>query len=210
MSDEMSLKTMRREMMSPSQNPYAMAPTVTMRRGTKIVSRTDQPLVDPATGEITHARLIHKIEELDDENFVKVFSAGVTATYELTKTGQRVFHVVLDQYQRTPMSRGFADCVDLYWFGAGIEGRDVGMSEKTFSRGLKELLKNGFIHPRTSSSYWVNPALFFKGSRVMFVKEYRIKERHQAKPKPQLESRDPNTIDFINGVTDADLVAGNQ
>lgn len=195
---------MRRELMSPAANPYLEAPTLVFKRGTKIVARTDQPLVDPATGEVTHCKAIHKIEELDNESFVRVFADGVAATYELSKTGHRVFQLVLDQYQRTPMTRGYADSVDLYWFGNGIEGRDVGMSEKTFSRGLKELLQNAFIHPRTNSSYWVNPALFFKGSRVMFVKEYRLKQRnHTSQPQKISEPRrDPLTVDFINNATD--------
>ena len=49
---------------------------------------------------------IHQVQEKDDAEFVKVFAAGVAATYELTRTAQRVFQVVLDQYQRTPMRGG--------------------------------------------------------------------------------------------------------
>ena len=47
------------------------------------------------------------------------------------------------------------------------------MSEFTFRRGLKELLEKEFLRPRQPGVYWVNPALFFKGDRVAFVKEYR-------------------------------------
>lgn len=178
MSDNKSLKTLRKELTSPVNNPYVKSPSIVITRGRKVVARSDQPLMDPATGEITHCRAIHSIEELDKEHYVKIFAAGVAESYKLTRTGQRVFQLVLEQYEKTPMSRGYADCVDLYWFGVGIEGKDVGMSEKTFSRGLKELLLNAFIQPRTTSSYWVNPTLFWKGSRVLFIKEYRLKGRH--------------------------------
>ena len=126
-----------------------------------------------ATGEIVGVATIHQVEERDDAEFVKVFAAGVSASYELSKTAQRVFQVVLDQYQRTPMNRGYADHVNLFWFDDGIEWRDVGMSEKTFQRGLKELLEKRFLHPKGPTAFWTNPALFFKGDRVMFVKEYR-------------------------------------
>lgn len=169
--------------MSPAANPYLEGPALVFTKGKKIVARTDQPLLDPQTGEVTHCRAIHKIEELDKNDFVKVFAQGVSAAYELSTTAHRVFQLVLDQYNRTPMPRGYADSVDLYWFGNGIEGRDVGMSEKTFSRGLKELLQKSFIHPRNASSYWVNPAMFFKGSRVLFVKEYRLKQAENRNPK---------------------------
>ncbi len=141
-----------------------------------------EDLVNPATGEITGVAAIHQIEERDDAEFVKVFAAGVAASHELTKTAQRVFQVVLDQYQRTPMSRGYADAIELFWFGDGIEGRDVGMSEKTFQRGLKELLEKRFLWARSPTSFWTNPALFFKGDRVLFIKEYR-----RRKPQDDLE-----------------------
>ena len=43
-----------------------------------------------------------------------------------------------------------------------------------------------------SSSYWVNPALFFKGDRVLFVNEYR---RRKALPVPtQLEEAQPASL----------------
>ena len=148
-----------------------------------------EDLVNPATGEITGVAAIHQIEERDDAEFVKVFAAGVAASHELTKTAQRVFQVVLDQYQRTPMSRGYADAIELFWFGDGIEGRDVGMSEKTFQRGLKELLEKRFLWARSPTSFWTNPALFFKGDRVLFIKEYR-----RRKPQDDLEDESAETM----------------
>jgi hypothetical protein len=165
---------LRKLVPSPTVNPLLEPQTVKTRRR-MVKSGRSEDLVNPATGEIIGVAAIHQIEERDDAEFVKVFGAGVAAAYELGKTAQRVFQVVLDQYQRTPMSRGFADAVDLYWFGDGIEGRDVGMSEYTFKRGLRELLDKSFLHPKTPSSFWVNPSLFFKGDRVLFIKEYRRK-----------------------------------
>ena len=170
---------------SPSFNPL-MEPQQLKTKRRLVKSGRSEDLVNSATGEITGIAAIHQIEEKDDAEFVKVFAAGVAASYELTKTAQRVFQVVLDQYQRTPMSRGYADYVNLFWFDDGIEGRDVGMSEKTFQRGLKELLEKRFIYPKDSASFWTNPALFFKGDRVLFIKEYR---RKKATHQDELEAR---------------------
>jgi hypothetical protein len=133
--------------------------------------------VDVETGAVEAASVIHQVEEKDDEQFVKVFAAGVAAAYELTRTSSRVFQAILQEYEKAPMSGGYVDCVYLSWFGGGLAGRDLGMSEKTFQRGLKELLAKGFISPKTPDVYWVNPALFFKGDRVMLVKEYRRKSK---------------------------------
>lgn len=157
---------------SPTINPLMEPQQVTSKRR-YVRSGHAEELINPRTGEVHGVATIHQVEERDDAEFVKVFAAGVAASYELTKTAQRVFQVVLDQYQRTPMSRGFADYVNLFWFEDGIDGRTVGMSEYTFKRGLRELIDKRFIHPKDSASFWTNPALFFKGDRVMFVKEYR-------------------------------------
>mgnify|MGYP002138933917 CR=1 FL=1 len=114
---------------SPTVNPLMEPQQVKTKRRLVRTGRSED-LVNPATGEISGVAAIHQIEEKDDAEFVKVFAAGVAAGYELTKTAQRVFQVVLDQYQRTPMSRGYADAIELFWFGDGIEGRDVGMKEE--------------------------------------------------------------------------------
>ena len=66
-------------------------------------------LVDPQTGEVSAVATIHSIEEKDDAQFVKVFAAGLAATYDLSKTAQRTFQAILDEYQRTPMAGGFVD-----------------------------------------------------------------------------------------------------
>lgn len=175
---------------SPTINPL-MQPSEVRTKRRYVRSGRGEDLINPSTGEIHGVATVHQIEERDDAEFVKVFAAGVAASYELTKTAQRVFQVVLDQYQRTPMSRGYADAVNLFWFGDGIEGRDIGMSEYTFKRGLRELVDKSFLYPKDSASFWTNPALFFKGDRVLFVKEYRRKKHTQ---QDELESRGQNRL----------------
>ena len=123
----------------------------------------------PAAG---NAAVIHTVEERDEAEFVKVFAAGVAASYGLSKTGHRLFIIVLAVYQNTPMTGGFVDSVELFLFDEKLNGLDIGMSATTFNRGMRELLGKMFIYPRTSVSYWINPNLFFKGNRVLFIKEY--------------------------------------
>ena len=159
---------------SPTVNPMLDPQEIKTTRRLVKSGRSEQ-LINASTGEVAGVAAIHQVEERDDAEFVKIFAAGVAAAYDLTKTGQRVFAVVLDQYQRTPMTGGYADSVELFWFGDGIEGRDVGMSEYTWQRGLRELLDKRFLWPRNPTSFWINPALFFKGDRVMFIREYRRK-----------------------------------
>lgn len=174
---------LRKLELSPLVNPLVQPQSIQSKRR-YVRSGRSEDLINPATGEIHGVAAIHQVEERDDAEFVKVFAAGVAASYELSKTAQRVFQVVLDQYQRTPMSRGFADHVNLLWFDDGLEGRDVGMSEYTFKRGLRELLDKRFIAPKDGVSFWTNPALFFKGDRVLFIKEYRRRQTVAASELP--------------------------
>jgi hypothetical protein len=180
---------------SPTVNPLIETAEVRVRR--RLVSTgIRRDLVDAQTGEITGASVIRTVEEKDDAEFVKVFAAGVSAMYELTKTAARVFQRVLDQYQREPMVNGYADSIQLTWFGDGLNGEAVDMSEATFNRGMRELLAKGFIAPRTPTVYWVNPALFFKGDRALFVREYR-RRRSSAdeQQRAELEARGQLRLD---------------
>lgn len=177
---------------SPILNPLIESSEITIRRRSVRTGRGSD-LVDARTGEIVAASVIVTSEEKDDAEFVKVFAEGVRAAFLLNRTAYRVFQAVLDVYQKTSMSRGYAESVELFFFDGGISGVDAGMSEKTFQRGLKDLMQKKFLHPRSPGSYWVNPQLFFKGDRVAFVREYRRKRA--TSPPAVLELRDEESLD---------------
>ncbi|HFV9934729.1 TPA: hypothetical protein ACIAPS_004521 [Salmonella enterica subsp. enterica serovar Bovismorbificans] len=181
---------------SPSENPLMEPKEVPVKRKRVRSALANRTLLDAETGAVTATAIVHQIEDKDTDEFVKVFAAGISATYELSRTGQRVFQAILKEYEQTPMTRGFADSIYLAWFDGGLSGKKIGMSEYTFKRGLRELLDKGFIAPQAPNVFWVNPVLFFKGDRVMLIREYRRKAKIA-------QDRDPNTIDMINGQSDA-------
>ena len=166
---------------SPDHNPLLDPQEIRLTRR-KVYAGRNEELVNSVTGEVTHVSAVVTVEDRDDESFVKVFAAGVAASYELSRTGQRVFQAILYEYERSPMRSGFAEYIELFWFNDQLCGRTIDMSEKTFQRGLKELLELAFLSPRTPTTFWVNPALFFKGDRVRFIKEYR-RRRPVAQPE---------------------------
>lgn len=195
-----TLREMNRNI-SPHENPL-MGGTLIKSKERRISAGMRSELVDPDTGEVQAMSSIHRVKQVDDAEFVKVFSEGVKAMYDLTRTGMRVFQAILDEYQSTKMNGGYADAIYLNWFDGGLCGQNVGMSERTFQNGFKELLENKFLAPKSANLYWVNPALFFKGDRVALIREYR-------KGTNKTESRrDPKTVDFINGETDSEQQHG--
>lgn len=184
--------TLRRLEFSPENNPLLEPQEIEVKRKRVRVSAA-RALTDSKTGAQEFTSAIHQIIEQDDAEFVKVFADGVKAAFGLSKTAYRVFQVVLEQYNRTPMSGGYADAVYLAWFDGGLSGQDVGMGERTFQTGLRELLAKSFLAPRSPNLFWVNPSLFFKGDRVLFVKEYvrRKSDADQAK-RNELEHSQPS------------------
>lgn len=167
---------------SPNENPFVAGSEIRTRHKTVRTRISPRDLMDPDTGEVVGQSIIHVIEEKDEEHFVKVFADGVRAAYDLTRTGARVFQAVLAEYQRAKMTGGYSDSVNLIWFDEGLNGRALDMSDRTFHNGLKELIQKGFLKPKLPNQFWVNPALFFKGDRVAFLREYRLKTA-----KPQIE-----------------------
>lgn len=163
---------------SPNVNPLLWPHEIEVKRKRKVTSFA-QNVTNTATGEVHQSAAIMTVEDVDEAQFVKIFAPTIAATYGLTKTALRVFQEILIQYQKMKMSGGYVEDVRLYWFDGGLDGRTLDMSEKTFQRGLKELLENQFVYPRQPGIYWVNPALFFRGDRVRFIKEYRIKKIEQ-------------------------------
>jgi len=179
------LPSLRDFAMEPHHNPLVEPQSVKMK-GKEVQAGARRDFVDAETGEYYEAATIKTIEAKDDAQFVKVFSEGIKATYGLTRTAHRVFQVILDEYERTPMRGGYVDALYLAWFDGGLSGRDVGMSERTFQNGLRELLSKGFLYPKMPNVYWVNPALFFRGDRVRFVREYT---RRRATADDQAQER---------------------
>lgn len=180
---------------SPQVNPLAETTTIPVKSKRVRSGLAQRTLVDTETGEITAAAVIHQIEDKDTDDFVKVFSAGIAASYDLSRTGHRVFQAVLREYEKTPMTRGFADSIYLAWFDGGLSGKAIDMSEYTFKRGLRELLDKGFIAPQAPNVFWVNPALFFKGDRVLLVREYRRKAKAAKTEQDLLEEQGQMRID---------------
>lgn len=202
---EPTLKELNRQI-SPHENPLIEGTVVTSKER-KVAAGLRSNLVDPETGAVQAISTIHRVKQIDDAEFVKVFSEGVRAMYGLTRTGLRVFQAILEEYQETRMSGGYADSVYLNWFDDGLCGKAIGFSERTFHKGLKELLLNKFLAPRSANLYWVNPALFFKGDRVALIKEYRKKNGKESKEKPKpgtLPDRDQHTVDAFTGKTDVE------
>ena len=176
---------------SPNINPLIEDNEIRVKQKLVKTRSTPSDLMDPETGEVTAATLIHTVETVDEAHFVKVFIDGTKKAFDLSRTASRAFQAILEEYQKEKMSGGYAESVQLYWFGNGLNGETVNMSEKTFQRGLKELIQKNFLSPKIPNVFWVNPNLFFRGNRVAFMKEYRKKLDKTIDHQSKLLQQDP-------------------
>jgi hypothetical protein len=122
-------------------------------------------LLDTETGEVSNVNAIYQRKIVDSERFAKVYIEGLTKTFGLSKTAQRVFKSILAICEKDS---------DSIWLNfMVISEHDSKMQEWTFYRGLQELLTLEFIaHSSIPNKFWINPHLFFNGNRVKFITEY--------------------------------------
>lgn len=129
-------------------------------------------IINEGTGEIlgTGGAVIYEWEEVDKERFVKLFLAGVKQASGLSKAGLAIFEVVYNLVRESPNS----DKVELNFYVASehIEG----INERTYRRGLRELLDREFLYRSPSEGvFFVNIRYMFNGDRLAFVKAYHLK-----------------------------------
>lgn len=149
-------------------NPF-MVEVETKNRRVIHGSKESMVLVSQNSGEVVgNAAGFWESHEVDATQFVKLFISGVKALKALSSAGTRVFEVL---YLRVQSEVG-KDLVNMgFWL---VDQNITPMSEKTYIRGLGELIAKGFIALTPQPGlYWLNPSFVWNGDRLAFVKEYR-------------------------------------
>lgn len=152
------------------ENPFANG-VFNIEKGKKsvIAGSTKQVLVDIDTGQIEGITLMHKYKEVDKEQFVKLYIDEVASLFELSRTGLRVFGFVLKAL-RINSAEIYIDISELMVFCGYKQKNQV-------YKGLAELIANKIIAMSVRPNLWfINPSIIFNGDRVVFAKEYRIKD----------------------------------
>lgn len=123
-------------------------------------------------------------EEVDATRFVKLFLDGIKQAAGLSKTGLQVFEIVYYQMRANPGS----DEIKLSKYMA----RDVGMSERSFSRGRQELLEKEFLfRSPTDGVFFVNIRYMFNGDRLAFVRSYHLRDDSRSRQRDLFAAESP-------------------
>src|SRR5260221_11876723 len=131
-------------------------------------------------------------EEVDSSRFVKLFLDGIKQAAGLSKTGIQVFELVYHEMRANPGS----DEIKLNQYVA----KDHGISDRTYQRGVRELLEKEFLFRSPSDGvFFVNIRFMFNGDRLAFVKSYHLKGAARQAELPLLEAPTlPAPADEIN------------
>ncbi len=139
-------------------------------------------IVDNGTGEIKGigGMGFWWQEEVDSSRFVKLFLEGIKQAAGLSKTGIQVFEVVYYEMRANPGS----DEIKLNPYVA----KDHGINERTYQRGVRELLEKEFLYRSPSDGvFFVNIRFMFNGDRLAFVKTYHLKGAGRQQELPLLD-----------------------
>lgn len=175
---------------APEKNPKLISTRVTSRKkgvsaysknpfwdpysveiGQKKVTIAGGFIAQPETGETTHHAGIHRVEFVDEDRFIKLFTQNLRIFFDLSPASQKVLQCVLHTLQDSPNKDG----IFLPWFAVDDYSKNHGMkiSRATFHRAVKEMLEKGFLaESENANFYWINPHLFFNGNRMVFISEY--------------------------------------
>jgi hypothetical protein len=137
-------------------------------------------IVDNSSGEIKGigGMALWWEEEVDRSRFVKMFLDGIKQATGLSKAGFQVFELVYYEMRANPGR----DEIKLNQYVA----RDHRMSDRTYQRGVRELLEKEFLYRSPSDGvFFVNIRFMFNGDRLAFVKSYHLKgasRQHELPP----------------------------
>jgi len=143
-------------------------------------------IVDNSTGEIKGLGGVGFWweEEVDSSRFVKLFLDGIKQAAGLSKAGMQVFELVYYEMRANPGS----DEIKLNQYVA----KDHGLADRTYQRGVRELLEKEFLYRSPSDGvFFVNIRFMFNGDRLAFVRSYHLKEACRQQELPLLATESP-------------------
>lgn len=166
----------KKGMIAYSENPFWDAQKIKV--GSKIIKVSAGHHFSKETGESFSHSGIHVVREVDETEFLKIYTKNIKVIFDLKPTSQRVLQYLMNELQKTPN----ADAIYLAWVGAEEYFSEVNLniSRSSFQRSLKEMMEKGFLAESTKPNlFWFNPNLFFNGNRMTFISEFKIKNKNK-------------------------------
>jgi len=173
-------------------NPFITANNFSVQtRDKSLIVAGGLQIKDDKDEEVS-AGIVGKIQEVDEERFIKLYASGVASLFELSSAAQKTLQAVICAIQDT--SKDIAHVYINYYvaceyYKALNFPENKIPQEKTFFSGIAELIKMKFLakNIRGQGWYWFNPALLFNGNRVTFITQYVRKRKKEVEDPRHLK-----------------------
>jgi hypothetical protein len=136
------------------------------------IGKDNNVVINQGTGEVvgeyTH---VTTYREVDETEFVKIFTSNIAMTFDLTSAGIKAFNVLMYAVQNQAINKDqvFLDEKTLINFLEQTAFKKA-LSLKTLYRGINELIKSQIIAKATRYGvYFINPNFVFNGDRIAFT-----------------------------------------
>ncbi len=113
---------------------------------------------------------MYKIQRVDSEQFVKLFTANIGLTFDLSSAGIKAFNVLLWAVQKQAFAKDQV-LLDSRALDDFLKSYDsLKLSYATLKRGINELEKAQIIAKTMRKGfYFINPNFVFNGDRIAFT-----------------------------------------
>jgi hypothetical protein len=145
-------------------------------------------LVSQKTGEIK-ATHVTTYKFVDPEKFVKLFTANIALTFDLTSSGIKAFNVLMHAVQIGAINKDLV-ALDRVTLDDFLKANSLSLSIATFGRGLSELVKGQIIARHTRQGFfYINPNFVFNGDRIAFTTIIEKKQRSEEQAELNLSKK---------------------
>jgi hypothetical protein len=163
------------------------------------LGKDDNILVNQATGEVSGTH-VTTYKRVDGEQFVKLFTANIALTFDLSSAGIKTFSVLLWVIQHKAIGKDEVDLDALiledFMEAHAEDKKPLKLSIATFKRGINELEKAQIIaKTMRKGRYFINPNFMFNGDRIAFTTLIERKPIEEKKEIQQELQFDNNTIE---------------
>lgn len=167
------------------QNPFTKELTVNAKNQKVRVSNSaklnDETWINNTTGELATTQL-YTYKEVDEAQFVKLFTQNIALTFNLTSAGLKSLNVLIYAVQYKAMNKDIVILTEItlaeFLEAEANKGNKFILSRPTFTRGISELIKSNILaRCERAGDYFINPNFVFNGDRLLFVNAIKKKPK---------------------------------
>lgn len=185
-----------KELIRYKENPFIESLEISVKnksvRISSIGNKDNVAIVDIETGQRKGTYISTK-KQVDDEQFLKLFTSNIALTFDLKSAGIKAFNVVCWVMQNAAIHKDKI-FIDKYVMEDFNEVHNKKLSKAVLYRGLTELIENKIIaRYQREGDYFINPAFVFNGDRLVLT---TVIEKIKNEEQTQNEEQEEPPVDF--------------